>query len=439
MLLPSVSNDELWAYVRAVAAAGNTVQAATKLNVGRAVIQARIMAARERWPDLLADERQFGNQPASFVTKNLPKKAPPTTINPSVKEERTVEAIDRDDLKRRRADEDRKDLVDQLERAKQRILGLEDQVSTALRLKEKQLPDVKWSAGAPAGKRTRTTLMPILFTSDFQCGEVIRADEMDGMNAYDMHIFASRYNTMVETAIDLSDHHTGPANYPGIIYLRGGDAISGGIHEELRETDDLSAIPAGQWLLRHEREGIKRLRARFGHVHVISIPGNHGRTTIRPRSKGYVSHNYETMLTWWLTSMFESDPKVTFYTPTSGDAWFDVLGWKFLLAHGDRMGSRGGTGHIGPAATVARGHFRLFKNWSVTGRVPDYILTGHLHTSLKLELGYANGSLPGFGEYARDLGFTPAAPKQWLLYVHQRRGISHGYEIQLADPPKRGV
>jgi len=249
--------------------------------------------------------------------------------------------------------------------------------------------------------------------------------------------YSLRYQALIERTIDLSDNHVGSAEFPGIIYLRGGDAISGGIHQELAETDDLSSAPAVKWLMRHEREGIKRLKDRFGRVDVYSIPGNHGRTTFKPRSKGYVDHNYETMLSWWLESLFEDDPQVRFITPKSGDAYFDALGWKVLLSHGDRTGSRGGQGFLGAGATILRGHRKLYDNFTRTGKQEDFILTGHLHTSLKLPLGFANGSLAGYSEYARDLRADPDSAKQWLLYFHEKRGVSAHYEIQVSDRPQR--
>ena len=97
----------------------------------------------------------------------------------------------------------------------------------------------------------------------------------------------------------------------------------------------------------------------------------------------------------------------------------------------------GVTGFIGPAATIARGHKKLFDNWSLTGRHVDCILTGHLHTSLKLELGYANGSLAGYSEYARDFRAKPDAAKQWLFFVHEDEMISHHFELRLSDRPRR--
>jgi hypothetical protein len=310
-----------------------------------------------------------------------------------------------------------------------------------LRLRGVTEEAVYWpSAPAIVGDH-QTILEPIIFGSDFQVGEVVRLAEMDGMNEYNMDIFSERYYKLVERSIDFAKDHAGRHNiYPRAIYARGGDAINNRIHEELAETNDLSAVPAIQWLVRHEREGIKRWVDYFGRLHVVSIPGNHGRTTMKPRSNGYVSTNFETLLSLWLQAEFRDDPRITWQTPHSGDAYFTVQGWRFLLAHGDRMGSKGGTGFIGSAATIARGHQKLFQNWAATGRPLDYIMTGHLHTSVKLPFGrgsYGNGSLVGYNPFARDHQMTPDAAKQWELFVHAKRGVSFGVELQLSTHPLR--
>lgn len=282
-------------------------------------------------------------------------------------------------------------------------------------------------------------LIPMLFSSDFQCGEVIRAAELDGINEYNEHIFVERYQAMIDKTIELATHNTGATEFPYAVYLRGGDAISGEIHEELAQTNDLSSIPALRLLKQQEAEGIRRLKARFGKVRVISIVGNHGRTTHKSHAKGYSERSFETALAWWLADTFEGDPNVTFWAPPSGDALFDVSGWSFLLSHGDRTGSKGGQGFVGPSATISRGHQKLYNNWTMTGRDVHCVLTGHLHTSLKLERGYANGSLAGYSEYARDFRAMPDAAKQWLFFVHQEVMISHAFELILSKKPKRSM
>ena len=276
-----------------------------------------------------------------------------------------------------------------------------------------------------------------LFTSDFQCGEVVRASEIDGINEFNQDIFVQRYQLMIDKAMELATEHTGATTFDGCVYLGGGDALNGEIHDELAETNDLSSIPAVRLVCRQQEEGIRRLTERFGRTKVYLIAGNHGRTTRKPRSNAYTERNYETLLNWWLASRFEDDPRVEFFIPTSGFAYYDVLGWKFLLAHGDRMGSRGGQGYIGPVATIARGHAKLYNNYSRTGRPVDWILTGHLHSEFKLSRGFANGALVGYNAYARDLMADPDAARQWMFLTHEHRPVAQEFSIQLSEMPKR--
>jgi hypothetical protein len=324
-----------------------------------------------------------------------------------------------------------------LKAMEERAVAAEDRVGAMDALHRARIEPAQWLA--TPNLKSSLSLTPVLFTSDYQCGEVVKAEEIDGINEYNQDIFCQRYQTMIEKTVTLARENTGATDFPGLIYLRGGDAISGEIHAELAETNDLSAVPAARLVYQQEREGLRRLRDEFGRVRVISLPGNHGRTTFKPHSKGYADRNFELWLAWWLADAFEGDPNVQFWTPKSADALFEVEGWNGLLSHGDRMGSRGGQGFIGPAATIARGHQKLFQNWTATGNRVDFILTGHLHTSLKLERGYSNGSVAGYGEYARDLRALPDAAKQWLFFFHRETMVSHQFELQLSPKPRRIV
>lgn len=297
----------------------------------------------------------------------------------------------------------------------------------------------RWPAPRSIKKADRLH-KPILFTSDFQYGEVVDPTEMDGMNAFSPAIFAERYAKLIDKTIKWADaikDGWGAEFGEGIVYLRGGDAISGDIHDELRETNAGSASNQVVELAQHEAEGIRRLRDHFGHVHVISIPGNHGRTTIKPRHKKYVEQNFETILAWLIQAHFGKEPGVTFEVPHSGFAYFEAAGWSFEMRHGDRMGAGGGTGFIGSPAPITKGHLRTRLNAAVTGKPVDFVLTGHLHTSMKLPRGFANGSMPGYNEFARSLNLDPDAAKQWLIFASPRH--VYGVEIELSNFPRRGA
>jgi hypothetical protein len=324
----------------------------------------------------------------------------------------------------------------QLKEAHREINAAEDVRRSIFKLADQPIDPPKWMV--PAVPPKSKPGIPLLFGSDYQWGEEIRANELDGINAFNREIARARLKRMVERTVDLCRSHTVNPDYPGIIYARGGDMISGDIHQELRETNDLQSIPAVLDLVENEAAAIRVLVDKFGKVHVISVPGNHGRTTIKPHAKRFVETNYDYLIACMLEREFRADKRVTFYTPMSGDARFAVYGWWFLLTHGDRIGSSGGQGFIGPAATITRGMKKLVDYYTTLGQHVDWVLMGHFHTRLELEYGFSNGSLPGYSEFAKQFRMRPSPPEQWLFFVHPARGITTRWPIQLGPRPKLG-
>lgn len=273
--------------------------------------------------------------------------------------------------------------------------------------------------------------IPVLFTSDFQWGEVIDRDEMGGINAFDLRIAKNRYRQLISSTIDIC-HNFRQGDYPGIIYLRGGDSISGDIHDELQRTNEVPSTGQVLDLFGEELRGIELLAEHFGKVVVISVAGNHGRLTKKPIAKKYAEWNFDHMLSLMLEKACTSKD-VTFLTPTSSEAYFQLYGVRFLLTHGDRIGSRGGTGFIGPIATITRGAKKTRDAYATMGKLIDYVLIGHFHTSAWGPGFIANGSLPGYNEYAASIKATPEPPCQTLYFVNKKYGMNEIRRIVLED------
>lgn len=347
-----------------------------------------------------------------------------------------------DVARHRRLKQRARDQVDQLQRqlklAEREINAAEDLRSAVFGLAAQSIDPPAWTLALPK-KGDSVPGIPLLLASDFQWGEVIKANELDGINAFNARIASDRYKRLIERTVDLCCGHMVNPKYPGIIYARGGDMISGDIHQELRETNDLQSIPAAIDLIEHEAAGIRVLVEKFGKVWVISVPGNHGRTTIKPHAKKYVETNYDYLIACMLEREFRNDPRVEFCTPMSGDARFKVYSWQFLLTHGDRIGSSGGQGFIGPAATITRGMKKLVDYYATLGHHIDWCLVGHFHTPMELEYGWSNGSLPGYSEYAKTFRMRPHPPSQWLLFVHPKYGVTCRWPILVEPRPRLGA
>lgn len=339
----------------------------------------------------------------------------------------------------------------QAESAEQKIARLEDDLRIArsarraaekrehetARIRDAVFGIVAHPAPAPEWTLEKSTAkdsphVPVLVTSDFQLGEVISRENMDGINEFNIEIAQRRYRTLIEKTVDIALNHLARNKYQGIIYLRLGDAVSGDIHQELRETNAEGGVESVRTLVAMETWGIGELRKAFGAVHVVSVPGNHGRTSLKPPTKKIAETNYDTLSAWWLQDAFRQHPGVTWQTPNSTDAVFPVHGRRYLATHGDNIGARGGQGFIGPAATILRGFKKTHDEYARRGDILDGIICGHFHTAVDVGLGWCNGSLPGYSEFARANRMSPEPSQQWLLFFHTKYGPTSQWKVRLS-------
>lgn len=300
---------------------------------------------------------------------------------------------------------------------------------------EARIKELEWSASGSykaadwtlrQKRATKGEHTPYLLTSDFQVGEVVRASEIDGGSDYDHHVFHARYRRLIETCIYLAQQHSGSSwKFPGIIYGRDGDSISGGIHDELRETDDLTPIQAVEFVYEAEAWGIRQLAEAFGKVDVKSpgSGGNHDRNTLKPRAKGAVAHSYDRLIAFMLRREFAKDSRVTFHVSDSPDILFPIYDKQILLTHGDRIGSRGGHGFIGPAATILRGAQKVITEQGALGRRVDRVDMGHHHYPLILDWCICNGSFTGYTEFGKMNRMRPFKAQQMFMFHHPKHGV----------------
>jgi hypothetical protein len=322
------------------------------------------------------------------------------------------------------------------ERLKKDAVARDDFRASVLGLTE-PLEPIAFDAPDPGDAHGETI---IVFLSDFQWGEVVSLASMDGINSFDPTIAIARLQRAFHGIVDLATRHWPGPPPERLILILGGDLISGDIHLELQKTNALSSIPAVRDLVGHLTAGISLLLDTLEcPIDIISIPGNHGRSTLKPEGKNAVETSYDTLVADFLELQFAAERRVTFFTPASGDAVFSVYGFQVLATHGDKIGSRGGTGFVGPAATVARGFKKLTAEYGAMGTHLDLILTGHFHVALELEEGLVNASLVGPNEYGRMFRFRPKPATQLFLSIHPRRFVTQVRRIQVGHEDEGSI
>jgi hypothetical protein len=334
---------------------------------------------------------------------------------------------------------DTDDTLSKLAEAKDRIRQLESSIAaqakedlsaeyikkTIIKLNDSKVKVPSWTVKKP--KKHTSAGIPTLFASDWHWGEIVDPNQINGVNEYNIAIAQDRAKAMIEKAVDLLKNHVAHSKYPGIVFVLGGDMVSGDIHEELVATNEMEIMPTVIDLFGVLTWCITTLADEFGQVFVPCVSGNHGRNTHKIRAKGRNFTSFDWLLYQFLAKRFESDKRVTFHIPDGSDAYYSIYGHKYLLTHGDQF--RGGDGVIGALGPIIRGDHRKRSRNAQIDMEYDTMLLGHWHQLIQLERLIVNGSLKGYDEYAyaNNFGFEP--PRQALWLTHPEHGITFSMPV----------
>lgn len=280
---------------------------------------------------------------------------------------------------------------------------------------------------------------PVTMWSDWHYGEVVRPEEVAGVNEFNADIAKQRVQRLVDTTVDLCFNHMGRSKtvYPGIVVALNGDIMTGEIHQELTDTNDRTNQEQINDLTDIIASALDNLAVKFGRVFVPCTVGNHGRGTLKPRTKGRVRSALEWVIYVSLERHFRGSKHVRFHVPLETDAYYRVYGHRILQTHGDSLGVRGGDGIIGAIGPIMRGSIKVGRSEAQIGRDFDTIIMGHWHQPLWLPGCIVNGSVKGYDQYARlELRAPYSRPSQQLWFTHPEHGITARWEI-LLDGLKR--
>jgi predicted MPP superfamily phosphohydrolase len=148
---------------------------------------------------------------------------------------------------------------------------------------------------APAKPKSHAATLVVML-SDTHFDEVVNPEEMEGLNAYNREIAMMRLEKWTQNVIKMARHYLSGVNYDGVVLILGGDIFSGDIHEELALTNEDTMIGSLLFWAEQVSAAVELLATEFKKCHVVSVVGNHGRTTRKPRMKQRVKTNFDWLL-----------------------------------------------------------------------------------------------------------------------------------------------
>jgi hypothetical protein len=269
-------------------------------------------------------------------------------------------------------------------------------------------------------KYSSATIKVIL--SDTHFDEIVNPDEVDGLNAYNRTIAEQRLERWAQNIIKVSRHYLSGMKYDGLVLSLGGDIFSGDIHEELKETNADTILGSLLHWSEQIAAAIYLLHKEFRNVHVVSVVGNHGRTSRKPRAKLRAKTNFDWLLAKMLERHYAGNDSVTFQIPDGADALIKIYEYGHLLTHGDQASGGGGIGGVWPP--IMRLRARKAQRYLAVNENFSTMWCGHWHQLVQTPGLIVNGSLKGWDEYAAISNFPYEQPQQAFAIVTPDNGIT---------------
>lgn len=263
----------------------------------------------------------------------------------------------------------------------------------------------------------------VLLWSDLHAGEVVSAEETNGLGSYDWRTMLARLERLREGLLSYRENRPYPVDRLWIAGL--GDMLSGDIHDELVETNEVPLAEATVQLGLDGAEWLDSIASEFPEVRFAGVVGNHPRSKRKPQAKrGF--DNADWLAYNVMRLALRRNERIAFEIPKATQ-WPIVVAekWRLLLWHGD--GVRSSMPGV-PWGGVMRRAAALQNQYTAAGQPIDCFCVGHFHTANLVE-GSAgriamNGSVKGVDEYSLKAFGGARAPQQLLLTFHPGRGLT---------------
>jgi hypothetical protein len=261
--------------------------------------------------------------------------------------------------------------------------------------------------------------IPIISLSDWHLEENVYAGQVSGFNEYNLKIAERRAFTIFQNILKCIKKESKDVQIDDCIIWLGGDFISGYIHDELIESNNLSPIEATRFAKRLLISGIEFIlkHSKLNLILPCSV-GNHGRTTKKMMASTGYKNNYEFGMYCDLQDYFKREKRIKFHIPISDDCYIEAFGKTLRFFHGDALKYGGGIG--GLSIPLIKYLHRKDEQ-----RKADFNFLGHFHQLLyPTHASCVNGSLIGLSAYGYKIGFKPERPAQAFTLLDEKRGFT---------------
>lgn len=331
-------------------------------------------------------------------------------------------------------DPDMTPLVDRDYVERQKLRDLNNQVNAVYRaesrselLREtireemKKLPPMKVQYAPMGSLRSDKERALVLTMGDFHFGADIVVKGLYGetLNRYNHSVFEQRMERLFDETVDVLRKEKLNKIYVFLV----GDLLDGMLRESQLMRLEYGIVESTMRLSEYLATWFASL-SKYGEVNVVGVTGNHSEVRpLKSKSRDFEDENLEKIILWYLKSRLEDVPRVKIVGECEKLKMVKVVGYNFLLLHGD------GEKDIG---RLARDAVQLY------GHPIDFFVCGHKHSENEYPAGITPDgnstiirvpSMCGIDKYAQRKGFG-GRPGAILTVMEKGYGRRCVYPLQ---------
>jgi hypothetical protein len=279
----------------------------------------------------------------------------------------------------------------------------------------------------------------VVLLSDGHHDQVVRAEEVNGLENYNFPITLRRGERFVDTILKFAKQTLVGYDFNRLVLLSLGDSTSGEIHDAERRSAFGNQFKNSLAIGAFHAAIIRDLAGHFPQVDVVCTSGNHGRRTTRKEYAGGAHNNWDYMCNRVAQQHLINQPNVSFDIPNSWDTIVDIEGFSFHCSHGDDVAASGGNPWNG-LQTLHKTNSGIHRGSDqgqpfCDAKAIDYYCIGHYHTLGSVDgngVGYlCNGAWLGTDQYAYQSLRVAGRPQQLMFGVHKDHGKTWSLPIHL--------
>ena len=255
-----------------------------------------------------------------------------------------------------------------------------------------------------------------LVASDWHVEEEVKGGQVGGVNEFNLDTARARADKFFANGVRLIKLFQKDTKISNVVVPLLGDFISGNLHEDSGEKNQLGGMEAIEFAKELIASGVKHMLANTDcNLQFVCHSGNHGRITKKIHWGTENQNSLEWLMYRSLAYMFKDDPRVTFVIPEGDMSYIQVYGMTIRMIHGHQVKFGGGIGGI----TIPMR--KAISQWDRVQKA-DLTIFGHFHQRIDGGNFIGNGSLIGYNAYAQAMKCEYEKPAQQFFLISNRSG-----------------